>query len=335
MLYNGNYLLLLNNSKININKRNNMNNFKKIGLSALAGSLVAFSVNAAEMSVTGSAGFSLTSTADTTASAFGQNDSVIISGSGETDGGLTVSASFELDGGTSMDDRSMSVGSDTMGTFTFSGSGGSSVMGGWDDKTPSAYEEVWTGTTGASADVVNGIGGTNLIRYDSPSFSGATVHVAHQAAEQTTTASTYTDFGVSYSPEMVEGLTVAYAEGSYDTSATLSTDEHTMYALYTIGSLSVGYQQSEINAGTAATTDETVSMAISYAVSDDLSISYGTHTVDFGDQGTDQESSGFSASYTMGGMTIAGYANNADNVAGATTAASDRESYELSLSFAF
>ena len=32
-----------------------MNNFKKIGLSALAGSLAAFSANAAEMSVSGSA----------------------------------------------------------------------------------------------------------------------------------------------------------------------------------------------------------------------------------------------------------------------------------------
>ena len=32
-----------------------MNNMKKIGLSALAGSLVAFSANAVEMSVTGTA----------------------------------------------------------------------------------------------------------------------------------------------------------------------------------------------------------------------------------------------------------------------------------------
>ena len=313
-----------------------MNNFKKIGLSALAGSLVAFSVNAGEMSVSGSAGVSLGAVDETAAAVYGQSDSLTFTGSGETDAGLNVAVSFEIDGDNAgFDDRSFSVGNDSIGTFAFHGSGGSSVMGGWDDMTPSAYEEVWTGTTGASTDKVDGISGTNLIRYDSPSFSGATVHIAHQAAEQAATASTYSDFGISYSPEMVEGLTVAYAEGSYDTSAVLSTDEHTMYALYTIGSLSVGYQQSEINAGTAATTDETVSMAISYAVSDDLSISYGTHTVDFGDQGTDQESSGFSASYTMGGMTLKGYANNADNVAGATTAASDRESYELSLSFAF
>ena len=312
-----------------------MNNFKKIGLSALAGSLVAFSVNAAEMSVTGSAGMSLTSTTDTTASAFGQSDSVIISGSGETDGGLTVSASFELDGGTSMDDRSFKVGSDTMGTFTFSGSGGSSVMGGWDDVVPHAYEESWALTAEAADDVVNGISGTNLMRWDSPAFSGASVHVAYQDAAQTTTASTYTDFGIKVSPEMVEGLELGYAEGSYDTTATLSTDESTMYVKYTMGSVSVGYQTSEIDAGTAATTDETVGMGISYAVSDDFSVSYGSHTVDFGDGTTDQESTGFSASYTMGGMTIAGAINSTDNVGGSTTAANDKDSYELNLSFAF
>ena len=320
-----------------------MNNFKKIGLSALAGSLVAFSVNAAEMTVTGSAGFSLTSTADNTASAFGQNDSVIISGSGETDGGLTVSASFELDGGTSMDDRSFSVGSDTLGTFSFHGSGGSSVMGGWDDVTPHAYEEVWDITTGADIDRVDGISGTNLMRWDSPVYSGVQIAVAYQDAAQVAgttspaTTSTYTDFGISYSPEMVSGLTLGYAEGSYDTSATLSSDETTMYVKYTIGALSVGYQESEEDAGTAATTDETTSIGISYAVTDNFSVAYGTHTVDYGNPATtlDQESSGFAASYTMGGMTIGGAVNSTDNIAGSALAADDRDSYELNLSFAF
>ena len=318
-----------------------MNNFKKIGLSALAGSLVAFSVNAAEMSVTGSAGMSLTSTDDTTASAFGQNDSVIISGSGETDGGLTVSASFELDGGTSMDDRSFSVGSDSIGTFSFHGSGGSSVMGGWDDVTPHAYEEVWALTAEAADDKVDGISGTNLMRWDSPVYSGVQIAVAYQDAEQTTagavTESTYLDMGISYSPEMVDGLTIGYAEGSYDTSATLSTDETTMYVTYTVGALSVGYQESEEDAGTAATTDETTSIGISYAVTDDFSVSYGTHTVDYGSTSItlDQESSGFSASYTMGGMTIAGAINSTDNVAGGATSADDKDSYEFNLSFAF
>ena len=47
----------------------------------------------------------------------------------------------------------------------------------------------------------------------------------------------------------------------------------------------------------------------------------------------DQESTGISASYTMGGMTLAGAMNDSDNMGG--TAATDREGYEFTLSFAF
>ena len=42
-----------------------MNNLKKIGLSALAGSLAAFSVNAAEVSVSGSASITMDRTTNT------------------------------------------------------------------------------------------------------------------------------------------------------------------------------------------------------------------------------------------------------------------------------
>ena len=47
----------------------------------------------------------------------------------------------------------------------------------------------------------------------------------------------------------------------------------------------------------------------------------------------DQESTGISASFTSGGMTIAGSMNEVDNIAG--TATRDAEGYEFTLSFAF
>ena len=46
-----------------------------------------------------------------------------------------------------------------------------------------------------------------------------------------------------------------------------------------------------------------------------------------------QESTGISASYTMGGMTLAGAMNETDNSRG--IASNDFESYEFNLSFAF
>ena len=78
-----------------------MNNMKKIGLSALAGSLVTFSVNAAEMSASGSAALYF-SNADTKSTTNENNqwtmgDSVTMSASGELDNGMTVSLSYEID----------------------------------------------------------------------------------------------------------------------------------------------------------------------------------------------------------------------------------------------
>ena len=75
-----------------------MNNFKKIGLSALAGSLVAVSAHAAEITMSGGASVAITSGDETGKSTFYQNDSISFTVSGETDGGLSITTSLELDG---------------------------------------------------------------------------------------------------------------------------------------------------------------------------------------------------------------------------------------------
>jgi len=317
-----------------------MNNIKKIGLSALAGSLAAMSVNAAELSVSGGAAMYVGTTNDNLTGYYSMGDSVTFSGSGQTDGGLDITVSFELDGndanatGTEnvMDDRSITVGSEAMGTFTFAGHGGSSVVGGWDDVTPNAYEEVWDLTASADGSVINGESGDMLLRYDSPSFSGVVISASYQ---DSATIGTYSDFGINIKPEMVEGLELGYAKGTIEASASTEADDSTMYAKYAVGSITIGYQKSDTNGADADTTDESTAIGITYAITDDFSVGYGTHDVDFGDQALDQESTGFSASYTMGGMTIAGHMNETDNVAGSSAVADDKKAYELSLSFAF
>ena len=328
-----------------------MNKLTKIGVSALAGSLALTAANAIEMSVSGSAGGAFATSDENKKGDFYQFDSVVFSASGETDGGVTVSAKMELDNDNSasnagMDDRSFSFGTDSLGTVSFHGHGGSSVMGQWDDVTPHAYEEVWDGTNGADVRI-DGRSGNNLLTYDSPSFSGVVLKLAHvQAADSATAAgnnideSAYTDFGIQISPEMVEGLTLGYAEGEMDDTATTSIDHTTYFIKYTMGGLTVGYQDHEADGSTAAKTDESTTWGVSYAVSDNLSIAYGER--DYNDNTNDdtsgsleQNDSGFSASYTMGGMTIAGHMNSNDNVGGGSAASMDKESYEFALSFAF
>tara|TARA_B100000900_G_scaffold132028_1_gene111748 strand:- start:1735 stop:2763 length:1029 start_codon:yes stop_codon:yes gene_type:complete len=342
MLFNQCLLLIIKLNKGVIN----MNNFKKIGLSALAGSLVAMSAHA-EVAVSGGASVAIGKTHDSDKTYYYQNDSISFTVSGETDGGLTVTTKLELDGAGaastgSFDDRSIAISSEGMGTVTYSAHGGSSVVGGWDDVMPTAYEEVFALTknagdavTGAGNIVIAGASGGGLWRYDSPSVGGVSFSAAYQAANATTgRTSSYADMGIKISPEMVEGLELGYAAGEYDEAAnTLGIDVTTMYAKYTYGSLTVGYQMSENDGPTATASDESDSWAVSYAVNDDLSVSYGQHKLDLGSSTSDQESSGFSASYTMGGTTISTAFNETENIRGA--AANDEDSFEIALSFAF
>ena len=337
-------MLIINNNNNN-KQRKTMNNLKKIGLSALAGSLVAFSVNAVETSISGGATMYMSKGAESTATGLSMSDSITFSASGTTDGGVDITISLELDGDAAndaLDSKSITFGTEDLGTVTFAGHGGSSVMGGMDDKTPNAYEEVWDGVTGADTDVIGGYSGNNLVRYDSPSFAGVTAHAAYQdsgadsAVAGSEKVSTYSDIGITIAPEAFPDLTIGMAQGNYSATASLDGEESTMYVSYNFGDdITVAYQTSEIDLGTSATTDESEAFGISYAINDDISVSYGTHTIDYGSGTTDQEASGFSASYTMGGMTIAGMTNTVDNVGGSTDASNDKEGYEISLSFAF
>ena len=67
-----------------------MNNMKKIGLSALAGSLVAFSAANAEITMSGGASVGVSSANETRASGYYMGDSINFTLSGETDSGLTI-----------------------------------------------------------------------------------------------------------------------------------------------------------------------------------------------------------------------------------------------------
>jgi len=235
-----------------------------------------------------------------------------------------------------LDDYSMTFGTDAMGTIEFHGSGGSSAMSAVDDVTPNAYEEAWHGGAG---NVINGHASTNIFKYVSPTAAGLTLTASYLPSSEAGSVKSSTAYAIAYSPEMVEGLTVGYAtqddeSGSATTSADDS-DENTMYVKYVYGPVTVGYQESELDSDTNSEDADSQAFGISYAVSDSLTVAYGEHTYETtGDTSIgDQESSAVSASYTMGGMTIAGIMNDMDNVKG--VAATDREMYELNLSFAF
>ena len=320
-----------------------MNNFKKIGLSALAGSLVAFSAHAGELSATGSASLTMAD-ADVKGTTHSGNqytmgDSITLTGSGEMDNGMTISVSFEIDnddtgGGDVYDSHSMTLDTNGMGTITFAGHGGSSAMSALDDVTPNAYEESWDAVTGADTGTrVNGSSGDNMFTYTSPTISGATVTMAYLNASDAVTDVSYTDFAIAVSPEMVDGLTIGYGQGDTEETTGTKLDDTAMYVKYTYGSVTVGYQENERSAASSANAVDFEAFGISYAVSDNLTVAYSMSESKKGSDADVQEASGISASFTSGGMTIAGVMNDVDNVA--FDADNDTEGYELNLSFAF
>ena len=318
-----------------------MNNLRKIGLSALAGSLATFSVNAADVSVSGGASITFDDSnrgKGDRGNGFYMGDSLKFNMSGETDGGIGIAVYYEIDGG-ALDDYNLKMSGD-WGSLNFAGHGGSSAFGAIDDKTPNAYEEAWavvdtdgTATTG-SATVINGGGGNNMFIYTSPDMGGVVFSAAYQNHNSDVTSS-YMDYSIVASG-LVDGLTIGAAIADHDVNQAASTDleESTMFATYAVGSMTIGVQLSDYDHDTANSDQEAQAIGISYAVNDDVSISYNVYDVDFESSSLeDQESVGISASYTSGGMTLAGSMNETDNLAGA--AANDGEGYEFTLSFAF
>ena len=159
-----------------------MINLKKIGLTALAGSLVATSVAySGELAVSGSASMNFKNYSDSsTGKAVRMGNSVFFKGSGETDGGLNVNLSFELDQGTSnntsngFDNHFVSVGNDTLGTLTVHGHGGSNAAAALDT---TAAGDLWDNTlmnTTAAASTrmapIASTSGNNLMVYALPTM---------------------------------------------------------------------------------------------------------------------------------------------------------------------
>jgi outer membrane protein OmpU len=318
-----------------------MNNFKKVGLTALAGSLIASSAFAASMSVTGGADISLVNQSNKdNGNSFSSGDSLNFSASGELDNGFVITSNVEIDGGNE-DDRSVVIAMPEMGTLTFQQSG-STAMGAVGDMSPSAWDKSWdvlgstaTTTAGQSnkATDIGGYGTDNEFKYVAPELmEGLGVTVSYTPSGAARPDGT-TSFALAYTG--VEGLTVGYAEEDNGLSGTSKIDADTMYATYAFGSFTVGVQSSEADGGNSNDDDEFSSHGITYQLTDDLTIGYHASEYQFGDQTADQESKSIQAAYTMGGMTLKAQSVSMDNVGGSTAARDDIDGYKFSVSFAF
>ena len=320
----------------------NMNNLKKVGLTALAGALVSVSANAADLSVTGGASISFTGEEQTTkGNGWTMNEGVTFSASAEQDNGWNITVTQVLnsdDNNTTagqnnsvFDTRIMTVDMGDTGVLTFAATGGSSVLNAIDDVTPTAGEESWDDVTGADA-IPGGTGGLNMFHYSNSSLmDGLTVSASYTPSDGATEVESSSDYGVKFTG--IDGLTVGAAAGEDNTAAD-SLDITNLYATYTMDSISVGYQTSESDSEATNADKDFTAIGLSYAVSEDMSVSINSSTIEYENATlSDQEAMGVSVSYTMGSMSVSANHNTIDNIAGIATA--DRSGYALTLGFAF
>lgn len=331
-----------------------MNNFKKVGISALAGSLAMFSVNA-DIVLSGSSEFTYSSNSGSTGGAsavtgnpFGMSHDINITGSGELDNGFTYSVNTNFAGQNMATDSSiLKLDMGDLGTLGFDQGSGAFGISTLENKVPTAYEEADHGV-GSLGHGIDAAGNTNVIGYSNtvggvgvslqinPSVNLATFTEAGGGANTAKTGSNW-NMAVTSAVAGIDGLTLAAGYSETDNIGTATDNEEMTAAInYTMGAVSVGYQQSAVNNNGGSTGAEVTTYGIAFNVNENLSISYSINDNEKTNAGAahvTEESKGYQAAYSMGSASVRLAINSADNVGGVTNKNADNT--ELSLALAF
>jgi len=332
-------IITLNKGVINMN-------IKKIGLTALAASLVSVSAHAGEMSVAGSASIGIKNNAGNDGGkSITMGDQLTFTGGGELDNGLNVALSFVIDHGdadesvNAFDGHSITISSDAMGSIVIAGEGAGNAQSALDT---TAAGDIWdngfkhhtTNNTNVAYVAMQGSDASNSsINYTLPSMvDGLSVSASYSpggTAVESTSAFAFTYTGI-------EGLTVSYGAGEAgSTTAGKKGDVTTMKGSYAIGSFTAAISNTEADMESGGTNEEMDSFKLSYSVTDDLSVSYGSETHETSGQSTDEEFESISVSYTTGGMTLTAATYEASGLGNNSGKAGEAERWKLGASFAF
>jgi len=347
-----------------------MTNLKKVGLTALAGSLVAVSAQAGSLSVSGGAEMSYTgmetnqigasSQLNNNGNRFGVEKFISFNGSGELDNGHTISLYHGGPVG-AFSSSALTYDMGDLGSLTYQNSTGDLGIGKIDDLMPSAYEEPWDGLDFTSGSAGSGVAGrvdsgqtgfnysnsfgianinigyapktTNDFRGDDGGFSGIVASEASATANPSSTS-------IAIQADVIDGLNVFAGHGKKgrDVATEEFEDDHSTIGFkYTIGAVTAGYQYSEIDDGQTASTaadTETDAVGIAFAINENLTVSYGYQETEQTAL-SDQEIDGFAVGYSMGGMSIKAQRNEGEDGTAAGAAVTEVERTEILVGFAF
>ena len=303
-----------------------MNNMKKLGLTALAGSLVASSAYAGALDVSGSAKMTYFAADDdeVTGNSFKMAKGITFSGSGELDNGFSVGYSYTMTNA-AFSSQTVTLDMGDTGTVGISNSGAVAGMMAYASVVPNSGEQAWDDMNQNDNGITtfNNLSETNSVFYKN-SFGDVGVNLAYTddtGGSDQHGVITYNGY---------DGLSIGVGGGEDGETK----DMTTAFVTYSAGNVTVGVQRTEFDFAAQATADETsTQIAIGMAVNENMSVSVGRTEVDMGDGNSDEQSTGVSASYTMGGMSFTAIANTQDNTNGSATA--DDAYKELTVAFAF
>ena len=333
-----------------------MNKLTKIGVSALCGSLASVAAaNAGSLDVTGGATATYVSLDGVvTGNPLGMASAMTFTGNGELDNGSTFTLSIAHTNKSTYTGSSIAITTPTLGTFTYD-EGGGTGLDRIDDMMPTAWEEVdGTGLAmglqtvsgaGANSDIEWNVGiglpeGMNAYLSFAPHPDGS--KNTNKSVSGSTNSGQVDGYGwdvVLTHSGLTDGLNVFAGYSEISQIARVGDRiQKTIGATYAIGGATIGYQWShDDNAAVGSTTDyyENTAYAISFAINDDLSISYGVHESDRVKDGNDitQEGTSLQLSYTVGGASIKFAENDTDNQK--YVSGTNREGRTIALTLAF
>ena len=334
---------------------------------AIVAGLFAFtSVQAGELSVTGTMQATYQSNTDvTTGNPIGMNTDLTFSGATDTDFG-TATWTLATDGtflGDSGADHTLKIATD-FGTIGVGNSG--DAANAVDDITPTAFEEAnGSGSGTYSVDFGSGMDGSMSLKYGNSDLMGTGISVSYsyypkldattnneKAASATANSAKKSaqsmNVGIPLSGVPVLGdsplggakITLGYEKSDAMSAEFQPKEGGTVAVVLPVGPLSVGYQKKAYAAVATANGTKTFYKddvyGIAYAINDDLALSWNVYqSAQHNNDGTntEQETKSLNVAYTVGGLTI-GFADAKTSNA-AYTAASDDDTRTLSIKTAF
>ena len=345
-----------------------MNKFKKIGLSALAGSLAAVSAHAGEMAVTGGLTATYAQKDGTQVGDGGKGFStatdITFTGTAELDNGFTVSGFVtQLEGMGAVSSSQMTIDMGSLGKLKVNRVGGGAVNA-LDDKLPTAWEEASDnvnhdfigeniGSTNDDGAItyhlpelsVDGIGSINIgLDYD-PASGVAAGGTGSTQIQATSGGGVGTGIAIQIASDLGLNVYAGIDENeNQDSSGTVGAivkDEFngTAGANYAYGPVTVGYQTWYNDAGLGVHY-ESEGMSIAFAVNENLSVSYAQidetkyqDGVRSANTDIEADMKSYNVAYSMGSIAIKAHRSETGNPDFIN--ATDGQMTEVSVSFAF